>query len=210
MILTLPASFVVGSDGRINAHPAIRHEKHVTRKPCGCGWCLRTAGHSVLSARGRVADTSSALAQLILALLLDAGDTFLVEEYTYSHILESVAEPKGYVPIGARPSDASYERDRQASSSMTALSIDSKGHPKVSVQACRWTAMASCLAPCVRCALRTGLGYQVPLPQFITGQMSRGLSASESEHAVLPCSRIVMLPRKPGQQGQGNTHLADP
>jgi len=23
-----------------------------------------------------------------------------VEEYTYSHILESVAEPKGYVPLG--------------------------------------------------------------------------------------------------------------
>ena len=40
------------------------------------------------------------LPQLILAMLLDEGDLFLVEEYTYSHILESVAEPKGYVPIG--------------------------------------------------------------------------------------------------------------
>ena len=38
--------------------------------------------------------------QLILAQLLDIDDPFLVEEYTYSHILESVAEPKGYVPIG--------------------------------------------------------------------------------------------------------------
>ena len=38
--------------------------------------------------------------QLILAQLLDEGDPFLVEEYTYSHILESVAEPKGYVPVG--------------------------------------------------------------------------------------------------------------
>ena len=39
-------------------------------------------------------------AQLVLALLLDRGDPLLVEEYTYSHILESVAEPKGYRPVG--------------------------------------------------------------------------------------------------------------
>ena len=36
----------------------------------------------------------------MLALLVDEGDPFLVEEFTYSHILESVAEPKGYVPVG--------------------------------------------------------------------------------------------------------------
>ncbi len=44
--------------------------------------------------------TRPVLPQLILALLLDEGDPFLVEEYTYSHILESVAEPKGYLPVG--------------------------------------------------------------------------------------------------------------
>lgn len=43
---------------------------------------------------------------MILALLLDRGDAFLVEEYTYSHMLESVAEPKGYVPVGV-PIDSS-------------------------------------------------------------------------------------------------------
>ena len=33
-------------------------------------------------------------------MLLDRGNPFLCEEYTYSHILESVAEPKGYEPLG--------------------------------------------------------------------------------------------------------------
>ncbi len=38
-------------------------------------------------------------AQLVMQMVLNRGDTFLVEEYAYSHLLEGVAEPKGYVPL---------------------------------------------------------------------------------------------------------------
>lgn len=37
--------------------------------------------------------------QLMMQMVLNRGDTFLVEEYAYSHLLEGIAEPKGYVPL---------------------------------------------------------------------------------------------------------------
>ena len=71
------------------------------------GWC-GAATTTLVCVWPRSLMLGFCLAQLILAQLLDVGDTFLVEEYTYSHILESVAEPKGYVPIGAQPRPMVY------------------------------------------------------------------------------------------------------
>lgn len=37
--------------------------------------------------------------QLIMQLVLNRGDTFLVEAFAYSHLLEGVSEPHGYNPL---------------------------------------------------------------------------------------------------------------
>lgn len=37
--------------------------------------------------------------QVVMRLLLNKGDTVLVEEYTYPHIPESLVLPPGFVPI---------------------------------------------------------------------------------------------------------------
>lgn len=37
--------------------------------------------------------------QLIMQLVLNRGDTFLVEGFAYSHLLEGISEPHGYNPL---------------------------------------------------------------------------------------------------------------
>jgi hypothetical protein len=37
--------------------------------------------------------------QLVMQLVMNRGDTFLVEGFAYSHLLEGVSEPHGYNPL---------------------------------------------------------------------------------------------------------------
>lgn len=37
--------------------------------------------------------------QLVMQLVMNRGDAFLVEGFAYSHLLEGVAEPHGYNPL---------------------------------------------------------------------------------------------------------------
>lgn len=37
--------------------------------------------------------------QMVLACLLNKGDALLCDEYTYSHLVEAMMGPKGYVPV---------------------------------------------------------------------------------------------------------------
>lgn len=37
--------------------------------------------------------------QLIMQLVMNRGDAFLVEGFAYSHLLEGVSEPHGYQPL---------------------------------------------------------------------------------------------------------------
>ena len=37
--------------------------------------------------------------QMVLACLLNKGDGLLCDEYTYSHLVEAMMGPKGYVPV---------------------------------------------------------------------------------------------------------------
>lgn len=54
----------------------------------------RAARHRTL-----VTDGASHALELLTSLLMERGDTLLVEEYTYSHFLECVVAPKGLVAV---------------------------------------------------------------------------------------------------------------
>lgn len=54
-----------------------------------------SAGHEVLITNG-----GNHSLEMVLSLFLDHGDALLVEEYSYPVVVESIAVPKGYVPVG--------------------------------------------------------------------------------------------------------------
>eukprot|EP00887_Chlorella_sp_A99_P007988 scaffold12.g7988.t1 len=57
-------------------------------------------GHQVMITNG-----GNHSLELVFSLFLDRGDSFLVEEYSYPVAVESMAVPKGYIPVGV-PIDA--------------------------------------------------------------------------------------------------------
>lgn len=96
-----------GTSVSINdSHALMSAQQYAVISPQGYGPLLQWAKgqvHQLHNPPGNhdvvITTGSNGALEACMALLLDRGDSLLVEEFCYPHLLESVAVPKGYAPV---------------------------------------------------------------------------------------------------------------
>ena len=86
----------------VTCHKAASSKQHcLLQSPClvpkaphsssGSGWLSSFLNTTCVSLKQSLPSL-----QIVMSLLLDKGDTLLAEEFTYPHVVESFARPRGY------------------------------------------------------------------------------------------------------------------